>query len=599
MAIPFVTLVALTVGSLVGYLLGVSEGNANEYAALGLEHTRAALVWHGVRSGALLGALGGFAFACAAGAVWPKSQSLGRRLVFALAACVAGVLLYLAHDVLMLGPALHASRLLRDPAAWLGIGLVVALACMPWSGAVGPRVLTVLALASIAPLAAARIDLARTAPATAPHRPNVVIVLLDALRADPLEAYGYRRETSPFVSALAADGILFERAFAPANLTRMSVPSFLGSVHAATHGIRHRDDQAPPALLLLPEVLRAAGYQTAAWMPNPSLAQRYRFYYGFDAYYDDDRIPVRSKEKHLPLHERWETAQAINRSALAWVHARDRDRPVFLYLHYRDIHGPYAPPPPYDTRWTPPEPARPFPRGVFRESDHAYLKLPNHRDDVGCYEAQYDGCIRYTSDRLTELFAALREDGVLDDAIVVLMADHGEAFLEHGTLNHGNVLFDELVHVPLVVRPPDGAPRGRRVPALVSLIDVPPTILDYVGLPAPARFPGRSLRPFIDGTAESAGDVVFFEAPDAVGARTSRWKVIIDRATGTPELYDVQADPAERHALPPAEWPPDASALVQRLRAHGPAHERLLAGGASTPLGEDQRRKLEALGYVE
>lgn len=178
------------------------------------------------------------------------------------------------------------------------------------------------------------------------------MLVLDALRADHLDVYGYARDTAPFVTALAAEGVLFEEAFAPANTTRMSVPAFLSSVSPATHGIRRRNEQAPPALLTLAEVLHNAGYQTAAWMPNPSLGPGYRFYYGFDAYYDGDRILNASEDERLPPHARWETAQVIQRSALAWLGARDPARPVFLYLHYRDIHGPYAPPP-YDTRYAP------------------------------------------------------------------------------------------------------------------------------------------------------------------------------------------------------------------------------------------------------
>lgn len=593
-AILLVTLLALAVGSALGYALGAWQSAANEYATLGLEHTRAVLVWYAVRAGASLGALGGLAAACSLGVVRP-----GRRAAFALAAAGAVALLYAAHGAAMLGPALHASRVLREPTTWLGIGLVVAAVCMRWSAGVGPRLLAVLAVAAFVPLAVARIELTRTAPPVEPRRPNVFIVLLDALRADHLDAYGYGRETSPFVSALAADGVLFERAFAPANVTRMSVPSFLGSIHASTHGIRDRDDQTPAVLAMLPEVLRDAGYQTAAWMPNPSLAQRYLFYYGFDAYHDDDRIPVRAEEEHLPPHERWETAQAIQRSALRWLQARDRDRPVFLYLHYRDIHGPYAPPPPYDTRWTPPEPAQPFPTGIFKQRNNRYLKLPDHRDDVGFYVARYDGAIRYVSDQLTAFFATLRAEGLLDDALVVLMADHGEGFLEHGTLNHGDVLFDELVHVPLVVRTPAGTPRGRRVPELVGLVDVAPTVLDYVGLPVPSSYQGRSLRPLIEGTAAANPDIVFFEAPEAVAVRTSRWKVIVDRTTDSASLYDLVADPGEQRAVPAGSWPADAQALERRLRAHVAAHEALLAAGAATPLPAEQQRRLEALGYVE
>jgi arylsulfatase A-like enzyme len=401
------------------------------------------------------------------------------------------------------------------------------------------------------------------------------------------------------VRALADDGVLFENAFSPANTTRMSVPSFLGSIPPATHGIRRRDDQAPPSLLLLPEVLRDAGYQTAAWMPNPSLDQRYRFYYGFDAYYDGAQILIAADETERPPHERWETAQRIQTSALAWLRKRDPARPVFLYLHYRDIHGPYAPPPPYDTRYTPAEPAQPFPHGIFRRPGLGYLKLPNHRNDVGFYVSQYDGSIRYVSDQLTAFFATLRAEGLLDDALVILMADHGEAFLEHGTLTHGDVLFDELVHVPLVLRTPQGTPRGRRVPNLVGLVDVAPTVLDYVGLRPPSTFRGRSLRPLIEGTDEDDPNVVFLEAPDAIAIRTSRWKVIVDRETDAAQLYDLATDPGEQRALPAAAWPAEAHALAARLRAHVAEHASAASADAASPLTPAQQRKLEALGYVE
>lgn len=598
-SVPLVTTLALAVGGGLGFATGVLQADDNRYAALGLLHTRAALLWDCVRAGALLGAVAGGAAACAWEAVRPAGGGLARRLVWSAACGIALVALWTAADAMLLGPGLHASRILRAVEAWIGIGVAVAALTLPWADRVGRKAGVALVLLAIAPLAVARLDLARTTPPATPKRPNVVIVLLDALRADHLDAYGYPRDTSPFVRALADDGILFEHAFSPANTTRMSVPSFLGSVPPAAHGIRRRDDQASPALLLLPEVLRDAGYQTAAWMPNPSLDQRYRFYYGFDAYYDGAQILIAADDASRPPHERWETAQRIQTSALAWLRRRDPARPVFLYLHYRDIHGPYAPPPPYDTRYTPPAPAQPFPRGIFRQPGLGYLKLPNHRNDVGFYVAQYDGAIRYTSDQLTTFFATLRAEGLLDDTLVILMADHGEAFLEHGTLTHGDVLFDELVHVPLVIRTPDGVPRGRRVPDLVGLIDVAPTVLDYVGIRPPASFRGRSLRPLIEGTAQDDPNVVFLEAPDALAIRTSRWKVIVDRTTGAARLFDLARDPGEQRPVAEAAWPAEARALEARLREHVAAHAASHVAGGASPLTPAQRRKLEALGYVE
>lgn len=590
--------VAGAIGCLVGVVSGALQGHANAYAEQGLLHARAALWWACVGGGAWLGGVAGIAGGCAWTAL--RATSARGRMAGAAGAAVGGVLLWTAYDAVMLGPAFHASPVWREVWAWLGIGVFAALVTA-WRGSrLGVGQVAALLLAIAGPLAYARVELGRTMPSSADtvRRPNVIFVVLDALRADHVGAYGYRRDTTPFIDRLARDGVRFERAFAPASMTRMSVPSYLASVYPAAHGIIKRSQPAHERLLMLAEVLRNAGYATAAWMPNPSLEQVYRFYYGFDAYYDGDRLLPFVEDDDIPEHQRWETASTIQHSALGWLGAQAADTPVFMYLHYRDIHAPYVPPPPYDTMYRPEGPPRPFPKNIFQWHNYSYLRHPAHQDDVNFYLAQYDGDIRYTNDQVERFFGELRRRGVLDDALVIVTADHGEAFMEHWALDHGRTLFDEVVHVPLILQVPGGGGAGRVVPALVELVDVAPTVLDYVGLPAPAVFAGRSLRPLIDGTGE-AKDAVYLEGPDAMAVRTERWKLIVDRETRAETLYDLAADPGEQQPLKPAERPGEAAALSARLSQHLDGASLARTEAAPAALSATQRRKLEALGYLE
>ena len=598
-------------GTFVGWCSGLYQVQLNRYAEQHLSHSSAVLVHACVHPGAVLGALGALLFSLAWWAARYPSRLWVRGITVGLLLPLAVLTLRLAQEAFLTQPAFHDMKIpyhqifsgVRHPWFWTLFGF--ACGCVgyliPWPRRALRAVLGgLLCLTSLGAVAYVRAQVSLTLPpAPATRQPNVLFLVIDALRADHVGAYGYERDTTPFIDSLAKTAVLFENAFAPANVTRMSVPSYFASVYPAAHGIRHLNQSSSPSLLMLAELLKNAGYETGAWMPNPSLNPSYNFHYGFDVYFDTQQLLNRSRDEGLPTHERHETASGIQRSVLTWMRERRRtDRPFFAYLHYRDVHGPYAPPPPYDTMYYDhtATPVHPLPRGF----DWGHLQLPNDRNDLAYYLAQYDGEIRYTDDQLRRFFAEIRRQGLLENTLIILTADHGEAFLDHGQIGHRTTLYDELVHVPLLVRIPHEEFVARTVASMVELVDLAPTVLDYAGLEIPASFKGHSLRPILQGKSPvNNRTMVFLESPYWVAVRTKDWKLHVHRVRDKQLLYHLSVDPREKHPIPEAEWPAAARILEIELHSHLAAARARQSGGAVFDLSPDLRKRLESLGYVK
>ena len=211
----------------------------------------------------------------------------------------------------------------------------------------------------------------------------------------------------------------------------------------------------------LAELLQTRGYATAAFMPNPSLSRTFNFDQGFDLY--DDTILLRAHDG--ARRNRLETARKIHRSALEWLDSKPADR-FFLYLHYRDVHGPYLPPPPYDEMfWDEDGEHRTLTAREVRALPR-YLRRANDGGVLEYYVSQYDGEIRYTDDRIGEFLTQLGARGLLENTVIIVTSDHGESFLEHGKWNHGTGLYQEEIHTPLLPRASWIAARGEpdRIP---------------------------------------------------------------------------------------------------------------------------------------
>jgi arylsulfatase A-like enzyme len=380
----------------------------------------------------------------------------------------------------------------------------------------------------------------------------VLLLTIDTLRPDHLSAYGYRRPTSPRIDALAREGVLFEQAFTFWPKTRGSfVALFTGKPPSRSgYGKSH------PVLIdwnpTLASVLQGAGYRTAALVDNPNVAAGLGYAKGFSSYvetWEDASLPD-------------ETARTrrITEGGVAFLRAVKPGERFFLWLHYVNPHTPYTPPPPFDTRFM--DDAETGPRLPVVGGLHGGIPKPwavAGRDRLAYYVAQYDGEIAAVDVEVGTVVDALRSSAARDDTIVVLTSDHGESLGEHDYyFDHGENLFDPTLRIPLVVAGP-GVVKGARSEALVSTLDLLPTVLDAVKISYPADLAGRSVWPAAEGrTLEEVPRLFAQNDRNLAAAFDRRYKIV-----GTPEadrirfsLFDRSLDPKESKDVSAAEPEP-------------------------------------------
>ncbi|MBN1871292.1 MAG: sulfatase [Candidatus Omnitrophica bacterium] len=339
-----------------------------------------------------------------------------------------------------------------------------------------------------------------------PAKPNVVWFLIDALRADHLGCYGYERETSPFIDSFAESSVLFKYALSQESYTQASVPSYFTSTYAFEHQVLYdypSVDILGSRFVTIAELLRENNYKTAGFVFNPHLKSMFNFNQGFDLYDDD----IEGLDCSLPIHQAYETAGRIFQKVDSFL-KRNIKRPVFLYLHYQDVHSPYVPPPPYNEYF--------LPKGIEPAVDIIpRKKIKCKRENREIYVSQYDGEIRYTDSYIEKTFSMLEARGInRDNSIIIITADHGEEFfdshpLDDGGVGHGRTLYAEQIRVPLIISLPDPAMKSKTVEEYVELNDIAPTILDFAGIDygAYGQMCGISLIPLIKGEDSSARTV--------------------------------------------------------------------------------------------
>jgi arylsulfatase A-like enzyme len=419
------------------------------------------------------------------------------------------------------------------------------------------------------------------APAT-PLRRNVILVSIDTLRADGLGAYGAILSGTPTLDRLAAEGAVFDQAYAAAPWTLPSHTTMLTGLYGCVHGRGLRDGSLPSGISPLAELLRRAGYQTAAFTEDAQMSPA-DFQRGFGTF--AARTPTWS--------EKGQVAETVA-SAVAWL-ARHADEPFFLFLHTYEVHAPYQAPPPY--------------RDLLDGGDRTEACRPP-AVQAAADRARYAEEIRYTDSVLADLFAALDALGLAGGTIVVVTSDHGEAFGEHGRFGHGSSLDEEVVRVPLIWRAPGLVAAGRRIRAVTSLADLVPTVLELLDLPLPTLLQGGSLAPLLRDVdppvwEEAASRVAFSEllggARDAVLVRGANWRVAFRRGR-TPDGFFVHG----KQHIPIARTSRVLSTAGLRRRRFAEECRRLaplVAAGppvAAAPVPDpDEIRALQALGYVQ
>jgi arylsulfatase A-like enzyme len=460
----------------------------------------------------------------------------------------------------------------------------------PWVVWSQPRVLGDSACDPLAPQTPESDEDDRTAPLRrAVEGSSVLFVILDAAGARHLGCYGYPRATTPEIDRIAAEGVLFERAYTTAAYTRSAMATVWTSLYHDQHhaGLRY-DAPLPDGVFTLARLLTAGGIRAAGFVANPSAGGAFGLDQGFSEF---QGVYGRS----LP------SAEQLRRTVTAWLEGRKQGGRFFVYLHFREPHSPYDPPAPFDTRFGPDAPLPREARGgaFLRDvNDQRRTMSPLELDHL---VRLYDGNLAYADSQLGELRRSLEAMGLWEHLTVIVSADHGEAFGEHGFVGHNKQLYEETARIPLILRFPKGAgPAGRRVSSLVDLADLAPTVADVFGLLGKGesgRFLGRSLLAVAAGVPGKSGTVGRTAHDDGVYAVTDgRFKLLHASGTGADELYDLEADPSERANLAGGE---PILAAYYRQALH--RRQLLAVPAAGSPVREptpEERDTLRALGYL-
>lgn len=475
---------------------------------------------------------------------------------------------------------------------------------------------------------------------------NILLISIDTLRADHLRCYGYPRPISPNIDSLARKGILFQNALSASPWTTPSHISLMTSLYPSVHKIFSYPfpGSLDPKVVTLAEVLQKQGFRTAGFTEGGYMKGSTGLNHGFDlypawpgdqeSYYSHELYPSRLEEN--------------TKHALAWLEQNSKER-FFLFFHTYEPHFEYRPPQKYLSavaphlsvaeeerslrkavlQWNNGSELSPIEKGnlyrhflqgdlekfrvkKWREfvrmirafSRQEWTYSPGFREDLAYITDLYDAEILYTDVFVGKLLEKLEKLALLDSTLIVFTADHGEGLMDHGIVQHGENLFDELLRVPLILHFPDGFDAGKEITTMVRTIDIMPTIFDTLGLPINREAQGKSLFPLLRGkdfSVESLGEALCIQGEERslLALRTEQWKYVRHTRNDQEELYDLNADPGERTNLSL-----QSLEVVKKLRKrlnslHGKNQEigQKYSVGKRVFSEKDQNR-LEALGYV-
>jgi len=460
-------------------------------------------------------------------------------------------------------------------------------------------------------------------------RPNVLVYMIDTLRADHASLYGYGRDTTPFLKKLGAAGVVFDDCQAQATWTKPSTASLMTSLYSYTHGIFHDYDTIPKGAITLAEQLRKAGYVTAEITASPWAGKITGLQRGFDY---DMEFPV-VQRRRTDATDRGTDSEALNKVLFSWLD-QHRDEPFFLYAHATDPHAPYRPPLGFEEKFANPAETAEFNRDYARLRDKGQYGGGTVVSRDGCERNgidpdkfirraidRYDGEILHNDKSLELLVGKLKQLGILENTLVVVVSDHGEEFWEHGWTAHGQSLYQELAHSVFLMWNPKLLPTPRRVTEPVQLIDVMPTILDLLELKIPDVVQGQSLLPLAKGRPFRRHNPVMSSRLANAQAKPDgpvpenrintfaviepNWKLIYrekGREVGLNrvELYDRRADRGEAKNLASGH-PDEVERMMTELGKWLDAQKQIrvvLGKGERSTLDERTLDQLRSLGYI-
>ncbi len=447
-------------------------------------------------------------------------------------------------------------------------------------------------------------------------RPNIIFILIDALRADRLGSYGHQGGYTPILDTIATESVVFERAIAPAPWTQPSIASLFCSRYPGAHKVVNFEQAAelmvPGAekvvvfnnsFVTLAEVLQKADYATAAFVANPFIMREFGFGQGFehfDASFAKNETP----------------GKVVNKAMLSWLRQEKAKKPFFCFLHYMDVHGPYNARPEFLDPLLDKVEAIPNKRKLATWEMRAleYLFQPpsvctdkSRHVRLQVYQeywaARYDGAVREIDYHIGQLKTQLEKMGLWEDSYVIVTADHGESLLEHECWDHGFSVYHPELHVPLLLRQPGGQ-AAKRIHRTVRLIDLMPTLIDQLNLPEVEGLQGMSLAKEIMGKNSHKTVTAFAEGikkgVEKKAIYLGDWKLIITPTTNWHELYNISDDPLEQNDLS-VKYKSKVKHLAKLLQKQVATNEQLGIGVSTKTrtLTPEQLKRLRSLGYVE
>ncbi len=415
----------------------------------------------------------------------------------------------------------------------------------------------------------------------------VLIFDIDTLRADHLGCYGYERPTSPRIDALARESYRFQWAFSQAPDTGPSQSSIFTGLYPSTHGLNYNGARLPDSITTLAEVFVEAGYRTAAFVDGGFMRPEFNIHQGFEHYETYD----------------WQGLDVIGPRVIDWLE-KHANEDFLLLVHTYDVHADYKSPEPFRSLFTggmTPTPGfEPSVKQleVIRRSQWTDQPLQLNAADLAFAEARYDGGIRFADYWVGRILDKVQALGLDQRATIVLLSDHGEAFQEHGTVQHDR-LYAPVTRIPLLIRPPGGT-QSAVIESVVQAMDIMPTLLEGAGLEVPPNLQGRSLLPLLRG--EKARELpAFSEAPSFGQQRAivlGDHHLIGALQNDRIELFDFRRDPLELRDIS-TENPQVVNELYNLAKQWQDSLNRRGGPEAEVPLlGEEVLKSLQALGYL-
>jgi arylsulfatase A-like enzyme len=466
--------------------------------------------------------------------------------------------------------------------------------------------------------------------------PNLVLIVMDTTRADRLSPYRYARPTTPYLDQMARDGIVFEQCHAAAPWTFPSHASLFTGLHLAQHKVDWPHRRLDDRFVTLAELTRNRGYETAGFSNNAWISRALNFHQGFDDFeesWDRERLTAKLAVRSIPAKVARmlggsfaHSADLTNRDIRRWLdHIRNPNRPFFIFINYMEPHFVYEPPQPYRDR---------FLRASYRHAEETFgrpfpklISLPPPmrftETQIGFLSDLYDGEIAYLDSKIGEFMRDLAQRKLLENTLVIVLADHGDSIGEHDLFQHQYSVYETLLHVPLIMRYPRKLGMGRRIADPVSLIDIVPTAIELLGFDArelESTLPGKSLLGMMEsGRPADRSILAEYTAPahrlEKLRARNQpaeeryytrnlrawyrgRFKFIW-ASDGEHELYDLEEDPRELRNLI-AERPQLARAMEKSLHRYlARLHYSYGSLEEVSPLDEAHLERLRGLGYLQ